>query len=69
MVEKFEEPIAAYSDLTYEELQILIERGRQERSKALLSHAKSFAVILGGLFRNGRKSDVQEPLSGSVANV
>ena len=69
MVEKFEAPIAAYGDLTHEELQALIERGRQERSKALVSHAKSLAAVIGGLFRSSRKSDVQEPLSGSVANV
>ncbi|WP_119166442.1 RSP_7527 family protein [Algihabitans albus] len=69
MVEKFEAPIAAYGDLTYDELQALIERGRQERSKAIVTHAKSLAAVIGGLFRNGRTTDAQEPLAGSAAKV
>ena len=69
MVEKFEDPIAAYGDLSYEELQALIARGRLERSKAAAAHVRSLFAIIGRLFRGGRKTEADKPLMGSTAEA
>ena len=69
MVEKFEAPVAACGDLSYEELQALIARGRLERSKAAASHVRSLFAIIGRLFRSGRKTEAGKPLIGSTAEA
>jgi alpha-beta hydrolase superfamily lysophospholipase len=50
MTERLDTPLAQYGDLSYADLQALVDRARQERSKAARAYVHSLGALIQRAF-------------------